>query len=311
MAEANETVATRSVVVERTGVPAAWRALGRSSRVRLLGLAGSVAVLTLLFLGPLAQLLDVALQNELHSYIPLVPFISAYLLYTRQRTVCSYRTSIGASAGVAAAGVAALVASVQFQGRLSVNDDLSLSMLAYVSFIGASGFLFLGSERMRAAAFPVGFLVFLVPLPDGAVNWLELKMVAASADAAALFIGWTGTPLLRQGTFLTLPGIVLEVAQECSGIRSTVVLFITSLLASNLFLRSTWRRVALIAVVIPLAIVRNGFRILVIGLLCVYVGPHMSDSFIHHRGGPIFFALSLIPFSFFLLWLRRHDRVDA
>jgi exosortase/archaeosortase family protein len=68
----------------------------------------------------------------------------------------------------------------------------------------------------------------------------------------------------------------------------------------------------LVALVIPLAIARNGFRILVIGLLCVYIGPHMSDSFIHHRGGPIFFALSLIPLSLFLFWLRRHDkRVDA
>jgi exosortase C (VPDSG-CTERM-specific) len=311
MAEANETVAPLAVVVERTGVQAAWRALERPSRLRLLGLAGSVGVLTLLFVRPLAQLLDLALENELHSYIPLVPFISAYLLYNRPRTVCPYGTSIGAATNVAAAGVAALVASIQFQDRLSANDDLSLSMLAYVSFSVASGFLFLGSERMRAAAFPVSFLIFMVPLPDGAVNWLEMKMVAASADAAALLFAWTGTPLFRQGTFLTLPGIVLEVAQECSGIRSTVVLFITSLLASNLFLQSPWRRVALIAVVMPLAIVRNGFRILVIGLLCVYVGPHMSDSFIHHRGGPIFFALSLIPFSFFLLWLRRHDRTDA
>jgi hypothetical protein len=54
---------------------------------------------------------------------------------------------------------------------------------------------------------------------------------------------------------------------------------------------------SLVAFVMPLAIVRKGFRILVIGLLCVHIGPHMKDSFIHHRGGPIFFALSLIPLS--------------
>ena len=105
---------------------------------------------------------------------------------------------------------------------------------------------------------------------------------------------------------------MLEVARECSGIRSTIVLFITSVLASNLFLQSTSRRIALVALVIPLAIARNGFRILVIGLLCVHIGPHMIDSFIHHRGGPIFFVLSLIPLSFVLFLLRRHDkRVDA
>ena len=53
---------------------------------------------------------------------------------------------------------------------------------------------------------------------------------------------------------------------------------------------------ALVAFVIPLAILRNGFRILVIGLLCVNVGPQMIHSLIHRRGGPLFFMLSLIPF---------------
>ena len=129
----------------------------------------------------------------------------------------------------------------------------------------------------------------------------------ASADVAAWFLRLSGTPLLRNGQTLVLPGAVLWVAQECSGIRSSWVLFITSLLASHLFLASPWRRFVLVAFVIPLGIVRNGFRILVIGLLCVHVGPHMIDSQLHHQGGPLFFALSLGPFFLFLWWLRRRE----
>jgi exosortase C (VPDSG-CTERM-specific) len=275
-------------------------------------LIGSVGLLTLLFVQPLARILAIALENDLHSYIPLVPVISGYLLYTRPRRDVTYRTSAAAALRVGAIGVAAVVAAIGLEGGFSANDGLSLMVLAYVSLAVATGFVFLGSEWMRAAAFPVAFLIFMVPLPDAVVNRLELALVAASADASTLFFQWTGTPTFREGNTLTLPGIVLEVARECSGIRSTVVLFITSVLASNLFLQTTWRRIALVAFVIPLAIVRNGFRILVIGLLCVHVGPHMADSFIHHRGGPIFFALSLIPLSFLLFWLRRHDkRVNA
>ena len=118
----------------------------------------------------------------------------------------------------------------------------------------------------------------------------------------------TGTPLIRDETVFTLPTIVLQVARECSGIRSTWVLLIVSLLASHTLLKSPWRRFALVAFVGPLGIVRNGFRILTIALLCVHVGPHMVDSFIHHRGGPIFFVLSLGPLFLFLRWLQRHDR---
>jgi exosortase/archaeosortase family protein len=86
------------------------------------------------------------------------------------------------------------------------------------------------------------------------------------------------------------------------------VLFITSLVASHLFLKSPWRRIILVAFVIPLGIVRNAFRILVIGLLCVHIGPHMIDSMIHHQGGPVFFVLSLVPLTLFMAWLRRPEQ---
>lgn len=68
----------------------------------------------------------------------------------------------------------------------------------------------------------------------------------------------------------------MEVAPQCSGIRSSLVLFITSLIGGYLFLRSPWRRFALAAFVLPLALLRNGFRVFVLGQLCVQVGPHMN-----------------------------------
>jgi exosortase/archaeosortase family protein len=114
-------------------------------------------------------------------------------------------------------------------------------------------------------------------------------------------------PFLRAGAVFQLPNITIEVAQECSGIRSSWVLLMTSILAANLFLKTSWRRFALVAFVIPLAILRNGFRILVIGLLCVNVGPQMIHSVIHRRGGPVFFVLSLIPLFLLLWWLRKGE----
>jgi len=97
------------------------------------------------------------------------------------------------------------------------------------------------------------------------------------------------------------------VAPECSGIHSSQVLLITSLLAGNLFLCSHWRRVFLALFIIPLAILRNGIRVFVIGELCVRVNHSMIDSWIHHKGGPVFFVLSLIPFFFVLFWLRKSE----
>jgi exosortase C (VPDSG-CTERM-specific) len=293
-------------VVERS---AACRNLPRAQRLRLGGFIGYVGVVTLLFGRPLAGLFDHAVENDLHSHIPLVPLIAGYLLFLRRGTVAApCTTSLFATAGLAPVGIAAVAASVAFGGRVSVNDHLALMSLGYISFVAAGGFLFLGSRWMAAAAFPIAFMIFLVPLPDAVVHWLETASVIASAEAASALFRMSGTLMIRDGTLFELPGISLRVAEECSGIRSSWALFITSVLASHLVLQSPWRRIVLVAFVIPLAIVRNGFRILVIGLLCVHVGPHMIDSPIHHRGGPLFFALSLVPLFLLLLWLRRGEQ---
>ena len=265
-------------------------------------------VLALLFVRPLARLAIHASSADLHSHILLVPFIAAYLLYSQRGSLPAHGSrSMGRTALLGGIGLAALAAGTGWQDSLSVNDYLAFMALAFVSFVAAAGFLLLGSRWMAAAGFPFAFLIFMVPLPDAAVSWLERASALASAEAAAMYFGIAGTPLVRDGTIFELPGITLAVAQECSGIRSSWVLFITSILAAHLFLKSPWRKLVLVAFVIPLGILRNGFRVFVIGVLCVQVGPHMIESIIHHRGGPIFFALSLVPLFLLLWWLRRRE----
>jgi exosortase C (VPDSG-CTERM-specific) len=285
-----------------------WRCLRREERLRVGACAGYLLLLLLLFAQPLTRLMLYAARSALDSYILGVPFISGYLLYiNRSRSSVAYRTSITGTITMAAIAIALLAAGIGWKGDLSINDGFSLMALAFVSFVAMGEFLFLGSKWMAANAFPVTFLIFTVPLPDTARKWLEEALAVASAEAAAWFFSVSGTPLLREGTLFSLPGIALRVAQECSGIHSSWVLFISALLASHLFLKTRWRRIVLVAFVIPLGILRNGFRIWVIGLLCVHIGPQMIDSSIHHRGGPLFFALSLVPVLLLLAWFRRQE----
>jgi len=162
--------------------------------------------------------------------------------------------------------------------------------------------------------FVSGYLLYLrrdqLPkerVADPMADALESASKYASAEVANILFHLSGTPILRAGRVFQLPNITIEVAQECSGIRSSWVLLMTSVLAANLFLKTSWRRIVLLAFIIPLGILRNGFRILVIGLLCVNVGPQMIHSPIHTRGGPIFFVLSLIPLLLLLWWLRKGE----
>jgi len=257
------------------------------------------------------MLISYVAASQLHSYVLLVPFVSAYLLYLRRDQLPRNHTTdlpftlVSLAAGL---GLAAFTYSLEFTGRApATNGRIVLLTLSFLCCLAAGGFFFLGRDWMKAAAFPLAYLIFMVPMPDAMADALEMASKTAAAEVANVLFHLSGTPFLREGPIFQLPNITIEVAQECSGIRSSWVLFMTSILAANLFLKTPWRRFALIAFVIPLGILRNGFRILVIGLLCVNVGPEMIHSLIHRRGGPFFFALSLIPFLLALWWLRRGE----
>jgi exosortase C (VPDSG-CTERM-specific) len=249
-----------------------------------------------------------ALSRDLYSHVLMIPAVAIYLGWARRKEMPARTTPcrVGAT-GLGTLGLASLAFYWYLRGRgqvLETSDYLAAVIFSFICWVGAGGFLILGKERLRLVAFPAVFLVFMVPFPEAIKVGFERFLQHASADVVQVLFSLSGTPVLREGLRFQLPGIRIEVAEECSGIRSTIVLFITSLIAGHLFLRSPWKRTALAAAVIPLGILRNAVRILVICLLCVHLDPSWIDSELHHRGGPLFFLVSLGPLALllFLLW---------
>jgi exosortase C (VPDSG-CTERM-specific) len=282
--------------------------VNRSQRTQTAAIVLYAAAIMFIFGAPLAQLFNYARHDDVNSYVVLVPFVCAYLLWIRRSTLANqFQAAHWPGAGLLV--IAAILGGIAMHFRPTPwmpaeSDRLTLSTFSFVLLVWAGGFFFLGRDWMRSAAFPVCFLIFVVPLPSALVGLLENASKVASAEAANLFFSISGTPTLRNGNVFLLPGITIEVAQECSGIRSTYVLILTALLAGNLFLIKTWSRIVLVCLVIPLGIIRNGFRVWTIATLCIHFGPQMIHSVIHRRGGPAFFALSLIALMLFVGWLR-------
>lgn len=270
--------------------------------------AAAAILLLVAFAWPLAGLVRFALADELLSYIPLIPLVSAYLAWQERPYPADDAPARRLWALLPAAAGAALVAAFWLtRGRLRPVDAYALTTGAFLLGLASAAICFLGRRTLAKAAFPLGFLIFIVPMPHVLRTHLETGLQHASAVAAGWLFSASFTHFTRAGLLLHLSDITLEVAPECSGIHSTWVLLITSVLAAHLFLRRPWHRAAVVVAVLPLAILRNGFRIFVIGQLCIHLGPDMIDSPIHHQGGPIFFLLSLIPFLLLLGWLRRAE----
>jgi exosortase C (VPDSG-CTERM-specific) len=305
-------VATREAIIPaQTGNISRSTPSNHRKKWRFLSGACFLIVLLAAFCQSLLALINYAYNSDLYSYILLIPFVSAYLLYLRRHQFPkNYATDFLLAAGwlLTAAGIFIFAYWSHLGGKPTVEPEhLALLTLSFLCCFVAGGFFFFGRDWMRSAAFPLAYLVFMLPMPTAMRDALELASKSASAEVANLFFWLSGTPFLREGAIFQLPNITIEVAQECSGIRSSWVLLMTSILAANLFLKTSWRRIVLVALVIPLGILRNGFRILVIGLLCANIGPQMIHSPVHTRGGPLFFALSLVPFLLLLLWLHRSE----
>ena len=302
---AKETVSPASPSVGR-GLRFGLGELSPKQRSRLIGFVVFCAVLGVVFWRTFLGLAQLALRVELHSHILLIPFVSAYLIWVRRdRLPREIRTSPKAALLFFIAGSTAWATALIL--HLPGSDHLSLMALAIGLLFTGGILLFFGRVWATAALFPLTFLLWAIPLPTGLVEFLEQTSQRGSAEAAELFFSISGMTYVREGMLFRLPGITLEVAQECSGIRSSLVLLITGSFAANLLLKSTWRRWLLVLLVIPLGVLRNGFRILVLGVLSVQVGPQVLKSALHHHGGPLFFALSLVPLLAVAWWLRRQE----
>lgn len=296
-------------VLPADAVPRLERA--RTPRANYKPLLSAIVVLLGLFSVPLWQLARFAFQSDLYSYILLIPVISVYLIWGQRRFLARVGPADRLTSIVAAtAGIALILAYAagRLKGApLTPEASLAATTLAFVLLLIAVSAWFLAREVFRKTAFPLALLGFMTPIPPLVLSRIELVLQHGSAVVADFLFNISGTTVFYQNLHFQLPGIVLQVAPECSGIRSSLVLLIVSVVTGYLFLRSPPKRTLFTLAVVPLALLRNGFRIFVIGELCVHVGPEMLDSPFHHRGGPIFFALSLIPLVLLLRFFMQRE----
>ena len=272
-------------------------------------------MLLLAFSLPLYELARFAAASDLYSYILLIPFVSGYMVWLERGTLPVFSGPARLPAIVLGLGGLAVLAVYPLARHYCLNwsqdDFLALMMSAFLLLFSGGACWFLGKAIVRELVFPICLLFFLIPLPTFLLNAIELFLQQGSALAAEGFLTLCGATFFRDGLLFKLPTITLQVAPECSGIHSTLVLLITSLVAGKFFLRSPWKRTVLVLAVIPLALLRNGFRVFVLGELCTHFGPEMIDSPIHHQGGPLFFVLSLLPFFLLLIYLRKSESLAS
>jgi exosortase len=267
--------------------------------------------LILAFYGrPLAELWNLARSDEAYAYVLLVPVLAAFLLFLdRKQTLALKECSpaVGAGLVAGAASVHWWVGTQSFAPPL-----LAMSILALVVSWWGLFLFFFGAKAWRRSAFAMGFLLLMVPLPPFAMAGAVEGFQRASADATEALLAALGVSFFRDGFLFMLPNITVMVAEECSGIRSALILFVSVVAVSRALLHTVATRIALVSLVVPLAVAKNAIRIVGLMLLANDVDPtYITDSWLHRHGGAPLFMLAFAVVLGVALLLRRLERRRA
>lgn len=152
--------------------------------------------------------------------------------------------------------------------------------------------LFLGGTRyLKAFAFPLFLLFFMVPIPAIIYNQLTFRLQIIASAAAEHTISILQIPIIREGNVLELANQKLNVVEACSGIRSLLTLTFLTLVYGYFTEKRTWVRVLLFLATIPIAVIANAGRVTFTGLITT-VNPELAEGFFHEAQGWVIFMIA-------------------
>jgi exosortase len=260
----------------------------------------------ILFKVSLLQLAKFSEHSE-SSYIPLIPLISGFLIFVRKKSIFERAEPSLWLGGCIVAGGTLLWFVKDYLWTGSITN-LEFSALALVSTWCGLFVVWFGPQAARMALLPLCLLLFMVPAPERVLNIAIQFLQDGSTVLSYELFRLLGVPALRVGTVISIPGLTVQVAPECSGIRSSISLLILTLAVGNLYLRLGWSKLLLVFTLLPLVVVKNAIRIVTLSLLASYVNPSFLNGPLHRRGGIFIFLIALamlLPIITAMRWLER------
>lgn len=257
-----------------------------ASRATAVAAALLVAAAGWLYSGVLPSMVRQWAADDDYSHGFFVVPLAAYFAWERRDALrrAAPRPSV-AGAALLGTGLVCFVAG-QFGSELFLTR---VSLLAVVA--GLVLFLF-GREHLRILAFPIAFLLLMIPLPEIIFNRIAFPLQVFASRIGETVIAAAGVPVLREGNLLMLPGRTLEVAEACSGIRSLITLVMLAIVLGYFTERRTTGRVLIALAAVPIAVIANAARVAGTGLTSYWISPAAAEGFFHTFSGWIMFVIA-------------------
>ena len=228
------------------------------------------------------------INDENYSHGLLVPFISGYFVWQAREDL--QRLPVRpANSGLLLVVFALLVLAT----GMAAQEYFSMRSSFILLLIGGVVYL-LGWTWLKALALPIGFLFFMVPLPYIVYDAMAFPLKLLVAKISVIALKLMGVAVIREGNIITFPTTVLEVADACSGLRSLMSLLALGVALSIFTQKKISRRVLLVALTVPIAILTNMIRVIGTGLLAQHYGAAAAEGFFHEFAGMAVFVLAMV-----------------
>lgn len=267
-------------------------------------------VTLIIYYEPLKNLNSLKVYGQTLSYLLLIPLMSGYLIYSKRDLIFSKKIySFGAGCALVITGIILYKLGNTYEMAFNENDYLSVIAFSAVLFWLGGFIFFYGVQSFNNSRFPFLFLFLMVPIPLFIIDPFVLFLLKWSAEFSFWIFNIIGVPPLREGFIFHFPSLSVEVAEECSGIRSSLALIITSIIAGHFFLKTARNKIILVLAIIPVTIFKNAVRIVTITTLAIYVDESfLTNSLLHRQGGILFFIMALAVLAPMLHLLRKSER---
>lgn len=171
--------------------------------------------------------------------------------------------------------------------------ELFTSRCSFILILAGMVQAFGGTKILKKLALPLGFLVFMIPIPYTLYDAIAMPLRALVSYVATEGMRFFGLPVLREGNVIILPNITLEVVEACSGMRSLVSLMALGTAYAFIFLKGSLRKAILILATVPIAVMTNVARVFITAVLARHFGATVAEGFFHDFAGFVVFAVAL------------------
>ncbi len=221
---------------------------------------------------------------------PIILAVSFWLLYARRHLIAQAPTRPRGMVGWPILVLAMLVFAFGISQHIIMFQTGS-QILVLIALL----LIFRGTSALKAAWFPLFFLIFMIPLPEALVAAVTAPLKSAVSAVASSLLYHIGYPVGRSGVVMTVGPYQLLVADACAGLNSMFTLEALGMLYMNLMnYTSVARNVALAVLLVPIAFAANIARVMILVLVTYHFGDEAGQGFVHGFAGMVLFMVALM-----------------